>query len=252
MNQLITITEQLKNIIPIFEKFNIGEEFPLTQSFSKEVIDHVSNINKINFENIPKKDLIDIISSYSYLGLNSKEPLDELIWRDGEKPQSELFIITYDEQSNCGVINENLSYILKNELKIYYNEMQKTNPRSFMYQYSQYLMPAHMSRRILHEYCVPFNDKVMDILFSKNSRLMKWYIDTQDTDTNVDINRLLCLAIVTQDLKMIDVLLATLKDENDIIQISFCDERTYLVELLRKFKENNFILNESIVKMKVR
>lgn len=242
MNQSLVITKQLKTIIPLFEQFNIGEDFPITQPFSKEVIDHVSDINKINFENLLEKDLIDIISTYSYLGLNSKEPIDELVWRDGSKTKSELFIINYDRKSNyknTGVINKNLSYILKNELKIHCNDNVS------------FLTSVQMNRQVLDEYFVPFNNIAYDILVSKNSRLMKWYIDTKDT--KIDTNRLLCIAINGKDLKMIDILLATLKDENNIIQFSNENEgRIYLVELLCKFRENNFILNESIVQMKIR
>lgn len=80
MSSIVVLTPEIREI-PYFSAFSINDEtIVVPRSFIYETI----NFNKENLETVDFNELVTIIDNLIYLGMSTKDLIDELVWRVGE------------------------------------------------------------------------------------------------------------------------------------------------------------------------
>ena len=72
---MITITQQLKETVPLFELLTVGESVSLTLC-QAAVINQPQSIEKLS-----DHDLLEYLVAKCYLGLDTLAEIDEMIWQ---------------------------------------------------------------------------------------------------------------------------------------------------------------------------
>jgi hypothetical protein len=107
----IYVTNRLKARISYFSDFRVGENVRVeNKPFLKAILN-----NKLEVNGLGENKLLQIISTLAYLGMSTRDAIDELVYCivRNEKLFNKYFVAVDGKYK----VNENLDYILKNELK---------------------------------------------------------------------------------------------------------------------------------------